>query len=180
MGFDNRMVDGLSYQKSLQIKSLSYLGAQSMTAAPAIRAMAVVLGLTLVSGPIHAAMYKWKDANGQVHYTQSPPPEGVTGEAVKPPPKVDTESAVEELKSKQEGFDKRLEEKAKADSEASQAAEKAAEKAKYCEDLRNNLAGLQSAQRIFTGEGEERRRMDEDERQARIKEINDKLAKDCQ
>jgi hypothetical protein len=139
----------------------------------------LTLAIALAGGGAEAAMYKWKDASGQVHYTQSPPPEGVSGEAVKPPPKVDTESAVEELKSKQQGFDKRLEEKAKANDEAGKAAEKAAEKAKYCEELRKNLAGVQTAQRIFVGEGAERRRLGEEERQARIKEINEKLAKDC-
>lgn len=126
-----------------------------------------------------ATTYKWKDANGEIHYTQSPPPDGVTGEKIKAPPKVDTESAVKELKDKETGFNKRVEDKAKADSEASKAADKAAEKAKYCESLRTELSGVQSAQRIYTGEGENRRRMGEDERQARIKSINEKLAKDC-
>jgi hypothetical protein len=124
-------------------------------------------------------MYKWTDADGQVHYSQSPPPDGVQGEELKPPPKVDTESAVDELKAQQQGFDQRLEDKSKAEEEAGKTAAKAAEKARYCEQLRADLAGLQTAQRIFTGEGAERRRMGEDERQAKIKDIEAKLAKDC-
>ena len=47
------------------------------------------------------------------------------------------------------------------------------------EQLRADLAGLQTAQRIFTGEGADRRRLGEDERQAKMKDIEAKLAKDC-
>lgn len=152
-----------------------------MTMQPMSPPWRVVLLITLsaLALPATSGMYKWTDADGQVHYSQSPPPEGVQGEELKPPPKVDTESAVEELKAQQQGFDQRLEDKAKVDEEAGKTAEKAAEKARYCEQLRTDLAGLQTAQRIFTGEGEERRRMGEDERQAKIKDIETKLAKDC-
>ncbi len=152
-----------------------------MTMQPMSAPWRVVFLVTLsaLALPATAGMYKWTDADGQVHYTQSPPPDGMQGEELKPPPKVDTESAVEELKAQQQGFDERLDDKSKAEEEAGKTAEKAAEKARYCEQLRTDLAGLQTAQRIFTGEGEERRRMGEDERQAKIKDIETKLAKDC-
>lgn len=32
------------------------------------------LGLSVVADPLHARVYKWTDANGQVHYSQTPPP----------------------------------------------------------------------------------------------------------
>ncbi|MCG3142973.1 MAG: hypothetical protein HONDAALG_00276 [Gammaproteobacteria bacterium] len=137
---------------------------------------AALLALTL---PAVAGVYKWTDAEGQVHYTQSPPPSGVQGEELKAPPKVDSESAVEDLEAKQKGFDERLEDKAKTEAEAAKTADQAAEKARYCEQLRADLAGLQTAQRIFTGEGADRRRLGEDERQAKMKDIEAKLAKDC-
>lgn len=137
---------------------------------------AALLALTL---PATAGMYKWTDADGQVHYTQSPPPAGVQGEELKAPPKVDSESAVEDLKAQQKGFDERVEDKSKAETEAAKTADQAAEKARYCEQLRADLAGLQTAQRIFTGEGADRRRLGEDERQAKMKDIEAKLAKDC-
>ena len=146
---------------------------------PLIAGTISFLMATLTTDMCLATTYKWKDANGEIHYTQSPPPEGVTGEKIKAPPKVDTESAVKELKDKEAGFDKRVEDKNKADADATKTADKAAQKAKYCEDLRTELSGVQSAQRIYTGEGDKRRRLGEDERQARIKSINEKLAKDC-
>lgn len=135
--------------------------------------------LSAVAVPAAAGMYKWTDADGQVHYSQSPPPTGVQGQELKAPPKVDSESAVEDLKARQKGFDERVENKAKAEEEAAKTADQAAEKARYCEQLRADLAGLQTAQRIFTGEGADRRRLGEDERQAKMKDIEAKLAKDC-
>lgn len=35
-----------------------------------------VAGLPVMA---QAGVYKWKDANGQMHYTQTPPPNGATG-----------------------------------------------------------------------------------------------------
>lgn len=127
-----------------------------------------------------AAMYKWVDENGQVHYTQSPPPNGIRGETIAPPPKVNSESALKFLKEKEEGFDKRLDEKAKLEQKAAEDAAQAGEVQKYCEQLRSSLQGLETAQRIYTEDGGNRRRMPEEERQARIAEIKEKLAKDCQ
>jgi hypothetical protein len=45
-------------------------------------------GVTLVLAalPLAAQMYKWKDANGQVHFTQTPPKAGVAYEAIGPAP----------------------------------------------------------------------------------------------
>jgi muconolactone delta-isomerase len=119
------------------------------------------------------------DENGQVHYTQTQPPAGVQGETIKPPPKVDTEGAVRDLKAREEGFTKRLDDQGKAKEEADKQAGETADKAKFCAELREELRGLQESQRIFTGEGESRRRLSEEERQARIKESQDKLDKDC-
>jgi hypothetical protein len=150
-----------------------------MRSPPLFAGLALVLLTVLNTGTSLATTYKWKDANGDIHYTQSPPPDGVTGEKIKAPPKVDTNSAVQELKDKESGFTKRVEDKNKADADAAKTADKTAQKAKYCADLRTELSGIQSAQRIYTGEGDKRRRLGEDERQARIKSINDKLAKDC-
>ena len=71
---------------------------------PLIAGTISFLMATLTTDMCLATTYKWKDANGEIHYTQSPPPEGVTGEKIKAPPKVDTESAVKELKDKEAGF----------------------------------------------------------------------------
>ena len=46
---------------------------------------AICASLLILSAPLGAAskFYKWVDDNGVTHYTQSPPPEGVTGKEVR-------------------------------------------------------------------------------------------------
>ncbi|MGH2577901.1 MAG: DUF4124 domain-containing protein, partial [Actinomycetota bacterium] len=48
--------------------------------------------LCAAASPVFAEMYKWRDAEGQVHYSESPPP-GRPVETIKPPPKVDSTKA---------------------------------------------------------------------------------------
>lgn len=45
-----------------------------------------VVCLCLLAGTAQAATYKWVDEEGNVQYSQSPPPPGVEGETIKPPP----------------------------------------------------------------------------------------------
>ncbi|HKK16999.1 MAG TPA: DUF4124 domain-containing protein, partial [Gammaproteobacteria bacterium] len=52
-----------------------------------------ILLALLVSSNALAAMYKWVDENGEVHYTQTPPPGDIQAETIKPPPDVNTEKA---------------------------------------------------------------------------------------
>jgi hypothetical protein len=60
-----------------------------MRIVPVVATVALALGLALVAGPVAAAqVYKWKDANGVVHYADTPPPKGTESSqvAVKPDP----------------------------------------------------------------------------------------------
>ncbi|MBM2830851.1 MAG: hypothetical protein HW411_1641, partial [Gammaproteobacteria bacterium] len=67
----------------------------------------------LLSMNCFAAMYKWVDADGNVHYTQSPPPEGVESATIKPPPEVDTGNAIKQLEDQKQRADQYLEDQDK-------------------------------------------------------------------
>ncbi len=41
-----------------------------------VPAVAFCLGLTAISAAVAGDVYKWKDANGVTHYSQTPPPKG--------------------------------------------------------------------------------------------------------
>ncbi len=125
-----------------------------------------------------ARVYKWVDEDGNVHYSQTLPP-GQQGESIKDPPKVDTEAAVEELKQDQDAFTERQAQEQQRHAEEQKLAADAAEMAKRCDTLRSNLAGLLNTQRIYEGEGDARRRIGEEERQARITSTEQAIAKDC-
>lgn len=59
------------------------------------RTLAPLLLLGLLAQPAAAGtVYKWKDASGQVHYTQTPPPEGAVREPVQRSAQADVQPGV--------------------------------------------------------------------------------------
>jgi len=53
----------------------------------------------LATSTITRAAYKWIDEDGNVHYSQSKPPDIAGAQLIKPSPRVDSESAKEELEN---------------------------------------------------------------------------------
>ncbi len=59
-----------------------------------MKRLLLALALTLcVAVPASAQMYKWVDSNGQVHYTDKPPPGNIKTEKLRPPPPAPVVSA---------------------------------------------------------------------------------------
>lgn len=127
-----------------------------------IKALAASLGFLVVAA--HAQVYRWTDADGVVHYTQTPPPAGAY-EAVRPrAPAADTAGEAVDagkalLQRADEAAKKRLETQAKAELEAEDAA-------KRCEAAKQNRALLDSTpprRLMTTNEAGEPARMTVDE-----------------
>ena len=85
-------------------------------------------------------MFKWTDANGVVHYTQSPPPKGAY-QAVQPAPP--PPSATPARESAQEFLRNARASEAEADRKRAEAAARKAEAAQACSDARDRLAFLE-------------------------------------
>ena len=45
-----------------------------------------------ISSQSHARLYKWIDADGNTHYTQQPPPDGIATEDIKLPASVNIDT----------------------------------------------------------------------------------------
>jgi len=138
----------------------------------------LALCLSPMSG--FAQMYKWVDEEGNTHYSQQPPPEGITVETVQPPPRVDTENAVKGLSEQQEKLQKLDEERNKQREEQAKLDEQAALKEKNCrisQDRLNNLLNTGTV-RAIDEEGN-MTRTTADEHQARIDEVKEKVKKYC-
>ena len=69
--------------------------------------------LCVVVSNSQAALYKWVDADGNTHYTQSPPTGGIEADVIKPPPKIDTNKALDQLDEQQKYLDGLQEERGK-------------------------------------------------------------------
>lgn len=106
------------------------------------------------AGPAAAAMYKWTDADGNVHYSQTPPPSGQAEEMAPPPP---SPLSPEEAEKRREQSRRSLlgEEKpqGEAAAEGSDQAGNAEARAKACDQARHNLQVLKQGRRIRDAEG---------------------------
>jgi hypothetical protein len=142
--------------------------------------MSLLLGTVFLSGPGYAEVYKWKDAEGNIQYTQQPPPGDTEREVLNPstgtsssqslsPPPV---AESDEAKTKP-GAGKGNAQKAEL------TAEEKAEIKRKCDNVRARLQSLQRPRVATTDEDGNRVILGEDERQAQIKETTRLLKEHC-
>lgn len=150
---------------------------------PLCPARSVVLTALLWAAGFHAPafaeMYKWVDENGNVQYTQHPPPGDIKAETIKPPPKVDSESALQELDEQQ----KQLEEvRAGRQKQGEEVAKAEEEKAWYVENCRRaqaTLASYQVPNALIQQADGSRTRISEEDRQAGLAKANEMIKEYC-
>ena len=141
--------------------------------------------LMLASTNTFAAISKWVDDQGQVHYSDRPPPPGTQPKTLREDSNVqDTESSSpSDAKTVAEREADLKKEKADKQSEADKAAQKkAAEDARKasCDSARENLRALQSGLRVMTVDANgEKSYMDDKERQQRIDKANQTISDNC-
>ncbi|WP_127477798.1 DUF4124 domain-containing protein [Sulfurivermis fontis] len=129
--------------------------------------------LAASAGSLATTMYKWTDSEGNVQYTQTPPPKGSFQKMTPPPapaseptPTQATEPAAEQPAAEtgqEEAERKRLE---------------AAVAKHNCETARKNLDIYTAFRRVMNDKGEIVT-LDDDERAAKIKEANEMIQKYC-
>lgn len=125
-----------------------------------------------------AAMYKWVDEDGNVHYSEKPPPGDIEVQTIKPPPKVDSEKANQALQEQLDQL-KALEE-GKEPKEQAVTEEELAVKKHNCELGKDKLQRLQDNPRVYTeAEDGTRTRLGEEEREARIQEAQQMIKDNC-
>jgi TolA-binding protein len=132
--------------------------------------------LTLSTGATAGQIYKWVDAQGNVHFG-SQPPEGQEAATVNPnisQPKADPRPQSIEPDTSGDDKQKAIDQKVKQD-----VTEQEAELKKYCETVRRNLAQLRNNPRVQMEEKGEVRRLTEEERQAQITESQKAIADRC-
>lgn len=136
-----------------------------------------------MTGVVHADVYKWVDAQGQTHYSQTPPPAGQSAKLIETdkPPAVDVESQQKEIESliQQQAEAKKKQEERLA--EQRQQAQLAEENAEKCKLAQHNLQQYQDnpGRRVMDSEGNVTRPSEED-RQEMIKKMQEAITEFCQ
>ncbi|MBU0902239.1 DUF4124 domain-containing protein [Pseudomonas spirodelae] len=135
--------------------------------------------LAMSATAMASQVYKWVDAQGVTHFGAQPPQgqEATSINTATPQPKP---VASEEKKAaptfesiadpEQAAIDKKVKQEIAA---------KEAERKKYCTDMRTNLAQLQNNPRVRVEVDGELRRLNEEERQARISETQKSITDNC-
>jgi hypothetical protein len=140
--------------------------------------MVCLLGAAFPAAP--ARIYKWVDADGNVQYTQTPPPGGIKSEEIKPPPPpVDTGAAVKALEEQRAVLDKSRDDRIKAAEQEQRAQQESADRQRQCEQAKLRLAAYERPRVNVVGEGGSRRRATEEERVAEIAKAREAVQQLC-
>jgi len=129
-----------------------------------MKRISLAIGLSLcLALPAMAQMYKWVDANGEVHYSDRPPPSNVKTETLRMPAeaaaapaaapaasagktgaqKNEAKAGPKSLAEEDQAFRKRQADAAKAQAEHARKEAEARKKAEYCKSAKAALANLE-------------------------------------
>ena len=152
---------------------------------PARLTTLLLCAASLWTGALAAAeIYTWTDANGVVHYSQTPPPQG-QGEAIEAPEAYKPGSVSVEPPAAETGAGEPTLTAAQArrqqmDEQREANRERRAQNEQLCNLYRQRLEQLEPARRVFyTDETGQQVRMDDDQRIALIEEARTFVDENC-
>jgi hypothetical protein len=138
----------------------------------------ILASVVIFSSAVQAELYKWVDENGNINYTQSPPPPGVDGTTIKPPPNLNSDSAQSRLEQRLDTLDKRADQRQKQAEEQQQAKSEMEEQTRICNQARARLASYQYPRVSVQGAdgtsiqlGEEERQREVDKSQSQVNDL---------
>ncbi len=151
-----------------------------------MKRLLVLLGLTILAGAAPAEIYKWVDAQGKVHYSDSPPP-GDAANPVELPPQPSEESLergreeiARRLQYQRDDSAARREQKANQQQERQEQERAAAERQVRCAFAKNQLQVLQMQAPVFTeNEAGEREYADDAYRASEQARFTQEIAQFC-
>ncbi len=126
-----------------------------------------------------AELHKWVDAEGNVNYTQSPPPPGTQGTTIKPPPPVADGASRQQLEHRLDSLDKLTEQRQKQTEQRQKSATEQAEQKRLCEQARSRLASYERPRVSVTGSDGNTRILGEEERTQGLEKARQQVQELC-
>ena len=139
------------------------------------------LSAALLTIPASAEIYKWTDANGEIQYSQMPPPGGIKSEEIQgaPPPADDPDEVIEKLQGQVDAMDETLTKQENVSKEKALRKEIDDAYERNCTTAKNNLVKLQEGgKRRYLADGKVVH-LTEVQRQQRINEAKDQVDEFC-
>jgi len=156
----------------------------------ALSFVACLLALA-AAGTQASPLWKWRDASGQLHISDTAPPPGTPATSIistpsgsaaaapSPPPSASNAPELSALDKKKKAADQEKADKEKAEHDAAEARSAAVRK-DNCERAQSALASLKTGQRIATVNANgERQIMDDAARAAETKHAQETVASNC-
>ena len=141
--------------------------------------ISIALLAAVLAFPASAAMYKWKDADGNTQYGQFPP-SGVNAAPMKSEPAPKSAPARKPLQDQVKDLDKQLEEQESAKAEAAAKQQNAEIRKQNCANARKNITQLgYGGNRLAQMPDGSYQRLSEKEKQAKIKKNQDAIKEFC-
>lgn len=128
-----------------------------------------------------AVIYKWVDEDGNINYSEAPPPNiAATRLKAPPPPPVDPDQAMQALRDRAKAFDERRENRHKSAEELAENKQTAEKKQQRCAQLKKNLDTLNAHTRIQKqNEKGEYVALDDQQRLNSIEETKKRIKEEC-
>jgi len=146
-------------------------------------ALAAALGLMLLAAPLpgHSQIYRWVDADGITHFSQTPPPSGQYRHMQAPPPPAeDPRKAQAKIDSINRHIQDQLDAEHKQAQQDRHQQRAQAQRATICRQAKKRLTALTIRPHILvTSHDGQTRRMTEPQRQADIKATKGRIAEYC-
>jgi hypothetical protein len=144
--------------------------------------ISLCLSSALLITPASAEIYKWTDANGEVQYSQIPPPNGIKSEEIQsaPPPTDNPDTTSDTLQEQVDAMNEDIAEQEIEEKKDALAKQIDDAYESNCTTATNNLAKLQEGgrKRYLTPDGKVTR-LTEEQRQQRINEAKNQIDEFC-
>ncbi len=142
-----------------------------------------VMALTFAGGAAASEIYRWVDAEGNVHYGDRPSGDPTEQRMALTYARTNSGAVSDRVQARQEAQTARDEaraEREKAEQEAAEEAEMAAERQKNCDRARATLETYLQSRRLYRAdENGERVYLDDDERQEARSKLEKRIAENC-
>jgi Skp family chaperone for outer membrane proteins len=152
---------------------------------PQPRKIARILIFFLIFAPLvaSAAIYQWRDADGNMVYSQTPPQDGRSAQKIKTrqePSAQSTEQAQQKLQALQKHLDDLSKSRETAAEDARKQAAATNARQQNCNTARSSLQQLQNRPHPFTSDGQGgMRHMTTEERAQRLEQLRQDVKKYC-
>lgn len=133
----------------------------------------------LITFNTHAAIYKWTDKSGKIHYSSTPPPQEKT-QVVKPSySKKSHQKALQEVQNKNKQFKDRRDKQKKEKSMTAKEIEVSKRLKENCKQAKENLKGFQNPANRFYLKDKKRIEITDEIRKQRIDTANKAVKDNC-